>query len=55
MNTIITTIFFITVIGFALFFHAWITLTAGLLIYLIPLGNRIKEEEKVMKSTFTDY
>lgn len=42
-------------IGFALFFHAWITLVAGLLIYLIPLVNRIKEEERVMKSQFSEY
>lgn len=42
-------------IGYALFFHAWVTLIAGLLLYLIPLVNRIKEEEKIMKSSFTDY
>lgn len=42
-------------IGYALFFHAWVTLIGGLLLYLIPLVNRIKEEEKIMKSSFTDY
>jgi isoprenylcysteine carboxyl methyltransferase (ICMT) family protein YpbQ len=42
-------------VGFALFFHAWITLGVGMAIYLIPLVNRIREEEMVMKSQFNDY
>lgn len=42
-------------IGFALFFHAWVTLVAGMIIYLIPLVNRIREEELVMKSKFNNY
>jgi len=42
-------------IGFALFFHAWITLVLGIAIYLIPLITRIRQEEAVMKARFSDY
>lgn len=43
-------------IGIALFFHAWITLVAGMIIYLIPLITRIRQEEAIMKETFAgDY
>lgn len=42
-------------VGFALFFHAWITLVIGMAIYLVPLVTRIREEEKVMKLQFNDY
>ncbi|PWV45883.1 isoprenylcysteine carboxyl methyltransferase family protein [Chitinophaga sp. S165] len=42
-------------VGFAIFFHAWGTLLIGMAIYLIPLVNRIREEEKVMKLEFNDY
>ncbi|UPK72170.1 isoprenylcysteine carboxyl methyltransferase family protein [Chitinophaga filiformis] len=42
-------------VGFALLFHAWITLVIGMAIYLVPLLTRIREEEKVMKLQFNDY
>lgn len=42
-------------IGFALFFHAWITLIVGMAIYLIPLIKRIRQEEAIMKKLFPDY
>ena|ERR1044072_4583605 len=42
-------------IGFALFFHAWITLIAGMIIYLVPLVTRIRQEEAVMKEHFSEY
>jgi Uncharacterized protein conserved in bacteria len=42
-------------IGFALFFHAWITLIAGMIIYLVPLAVRIRQEETVMKAHFSEY
>jgi isoprenylcysteine carboxyl methyltransferase (ICMT) family protein YpbQ len=42
-------------IGFALFFHAWITLVAGMIIYLVPLITRIRQEEAVMKEHFSEY
>ncbi|GAA0544051.1 isoprenylcysteine carboxyl methyltransferase family protein [Chitinophaga japonensis] len=42
-------------IGIALFLHAWITLVAGLIIYLVPLITRIKQEEAVMKEHFSEY
>jgi isoprenylcysteine carboxyl methyltransferase (ICMT) family protein YpbQ len=42
-------------IGFALFFHAWITLIAGMIIYLVPLITRIRQEEAVMKEHFNEY
>ncbi len=42
-------------IGFALFFHAWITLLAGLPVYLIFLIIRIRQEEAVMKANFKEY
>jgi len=42
-------------IGMALLFHAWFTLTIGLPLYLIPLTIRILQEEKVMKEHFETY
>ncbi|SFE42157.1 Uncharacterized protein YpbQ, isoprenylcysteine carboxyl methyltransferase (ICMT) family [Chitinophaga sp. CF118] len=42
-------------IGIALFFHAWITLVVGMIIYLIPLITRIRQEEAIMKEKFADY
>lgn len=42
-------------IGIALFFHAWITVTVGLAIYLIPLIIRIRQEDAIMKQKFADY
>jgi isoprenylcysteine carboxyl methyltransferase (ICMT) family protein YpbQ len=42
-------------IGLALFFHAWITLVVGIILYLIPLVIRIRQEEAIMKEKFTDY
>ena len=42
-------------IGIALFFHAWITLVVGMIIYLIPLITRIRQEEAIMKEKFGDY
>lgn len=42
-------------VGYALFFHAWFTLTVGLPLYLIPLIIRIVQEEQVMKKHFVDY
>lgn len=42
-------------IGLALFFHAWITLIAGMIIYLVPLIARIRQEEVVMKEYFSEY
>src|SRR5262249_49460595 len=42
-------------IGLALFFHAWFTLSIGLPIYLIPLIIRIVQEEKIMKQHFSNY
>lgn len=41
--------------GFALFFHAWITLIAGMIIYFVPLITRIRQEESVMKEHFSEY
>lgn len=42
-------------IGIALLFHAWYTLSIGFVLYLIPLITRIVQEETVMKKTFSDY
>lgn len=42
-------------IGIALFFHAWITLVIGMIIYMIPLVTRIRQEEAIMKEKFADY
>jgi isoprenylcysteine carboxyl methyltransferase (ICMT) family protein YpbQ len=42
-------------IGLALALHAFWTLGIGLLLYLIPLARRIREEEKVMRSKFPTY
>ena len=42
-------------VGYALFFHAWFTLSIGLPLYLVPLIIRIVQEEQVMKKHFVDY
>jgi isoprenylcysteine carboxyl methyltransferase (ICMT) family protein YpbQ len=42
-------------VGYAMFFHAWSTLSVGLPIYLIPLTIRIIQEEKLMKKHFFNY
>jgi isoprenylcysteine carboxyl methyltransferase (ICMT) family protein YpbQ len=41
--------------GLALVLHAYWTLGIGLLLYLIPLTNRIREEERVMRARFPPY
>lgn len=42
-------------IGLALIFHSWYSLFICLPVYLIPLVNRIQQEEKVMRNYFTEY
>jgi isoprenylcysteine carboxyl methyltransferase (ICMT) family protein YpbQ len=42
-------------IGYALALHAPITLIVGLPVYAIPLGFRIRQEEKVMRNQFATY
>jgi isoprenylcysteine carboxyl methyltransferase (ICMT) family protein YpbQ len=42
-------------IGFALIFHAYITLVVGLAIYAVPLGTRIRQEEAAMAERFASY
>ncbi len=42
-------------IGFALTLHAFCTLGYGLLIYLVPLTIRIRQEEAVMRKSFAGY
>jgi isoprenylcysteine carboxyl methyltransferase (ICMT) family protein YpbQ len=42
-------------IAIALICQAWYTLLIGLPLYLIPLTIRIVQEEKVMKTHFSDY
>jgi isoprenylcysteine carboxyl methyltransferase (ICMT) family protein YpbQ len=42
-------------VGIGLIFHAWYTLAIGLPLYLVPLVNRIREEERVMGEYFEDY
>ena len=42
-------------VGLALALHAFVTLSAGLALYLIPLSLRIKEEERVMQCKFPNY
>ncbi|MBP1888322.1 isoprenylcysteine carboxyl methyltransferase family protein [Sinorhizobium mexicanum] len=42
-------------IGYALALHAPITLIVGLPLYAIPLGIRIRQEERVMRDRFATY
>jgi len=42
-------------IGIAVFLHAWITLSVGMVIYLVPLVIRIRQEEAIMKEHFQNY
>lgn len=42
-------------VSMALICQAWLTLFIGLPIYLIPLAIRIAQEEKVMKTHFSNY
>jgi len=42
-------------IGTAMVFHAWYTLSIGGALYLIPLIIRIAQEEKIMKQHFEGY
>ena len=42
-------------VSIALICQAWLTLLIGLPIYCIPLGIRIAQEEKVMKTHWSDY
>ena len=42
-------------VSIALICQAWFTLLIGLPLYLIPLGIRIAQEEKVMKMHFPNY
>lgn len=42
-------------VGLALVLHAWWTLALGLPVYLLILGRRVLQEERVMRSRFSDY
>ena len=42
-------------VGMALALHAFVTISVGFALYLIPLSIRIKEEEKVMHRRFPTY
>jgi isoprenylcysteine carboxyl methyltransferase (ICMT) family protein YpbQ len=42
-------------VGFALIFHAYITLAVGLTLYAIPLRTRIQQEEAAMAERFANY
>ncbi|MBB5711843.1 isoprenylcysteine carboxyl methyltransferase family protein [Sphingomonas xinjiangensis] len=42
-------------IGYALVLHAFLTLGIGLIIYIVPLALRIREEERVMRDVFRSY
>ncbi len=42
-------------VGFALTLHAFCTLVVGLVIYLVPLTIRIRQEEAVMRKAFVGY
>ena len=42
-------------ISIALICQAWFTLFVGLPLYLIPLAIRIVQEEKLMKTHFSNY
>ncbi len=41
--------------GFAMCFHAWLTLPLGFVLYAVPLSIRIREEELVMRDRFAAY
>lgn len=42
-------------VGFALALHAWFTLVIGLAIYAVPLGIRIRQEERAMREHVPGY
>jgi isoprenylcysteine carboxyl methyltransferase (ICMT) family protein YpbQ len=42
-------------LGFALIFHAYMTLVVGLALYAIPLSTRIRQEEAAMSERFASY
>jgi isoprenylcysteine carboxyl methyltransferase (ICMT) family protein YpbQ len=42
-------------VGLALVMHAFLTLTIGLPLYMIPLFIRIREEERLMRAKFEAY
>jgi isoprenylcysteine carboxyl methyltransferase (ICMT) family protein YpbQ len=42
-------------VGYALTLHAFATLVIGLAVYLVPLTQRIRLEERVMRDTFATY
>jgi isoprenylcysteine carboxyl methyltransferase (ICMT) family protein YpbQ len=42
-------------VGFALALHAWFTLVIGLVIYAVPLGIRIRQEERAMREHVPGY
>ncbi|MCR8557375.1 hypothetical protein KXD93_06965 [Mucilaginibacter sp. BJC16-A38] len=42
-------------IAVAIIFHAWYTLFIGFPLYLLPLTIRIRQEEKLMRTTFEEY
>jgi isoprenylcysteine carboxyl methyltransferase (ICMT) family protein YpbQ len=42
-------------LGLALTIHAYFSLVVGLAIYAVPLGIRIRQEEKVMRKHFPGY
>lgn len=42
-------------LGFGLVLHAYATTAVGLLVYLVPLSIRIRQEEAVMKARFRAY
>jgi isoprenylcysteine carboxyl methyltransferase (ICMT) family protein YpbQ len=42
-------------VGLSLVMHAFLTLTIGLPLYLIPLSNRIRQEERLMRAKFEAY
>ena len=42
-------------VGFALIFHAYLTLVVGLALYAIPLRTRIGQEETAMAERFANY
>lgn len=42
-------------VGYALVMHAWATLVIGLALYAVPLVQRIREEERVMRERVAGY
>jgi isoprenylcysteine carboxyl methyltransferase (ICMT) family protein YpbQ len=42
-------------VGFSLVLHAYFTLVIGLVIYAVPLGIRILQEERAMRQRFPGY